>query len=548
MIEPRFDQIPAALREKRNWVVWRVVTRVNKSGEVKKTKPPFNARTGKLAKTNDPSTWSSHEEAKLALQTGHGGKRYDGAGVCLSDRDVGIDLDGCVLPDGSIEPEAQRIIAELSSYTELSPSGTGIRILATGELPPGRRRKNFLDREHHGVEMYDHTSPRFLTITGQRISGDGIIAERTEELSKIHARLFPPPQPKTEVKPMKATAMNDDDLLDRAIKANDNGKFARLWVGAWKGEYPSESEADLALCVKLCFWTNHDAGRMDALYRRSGLMREKWNREDYAKRTIQKALELQTASIGQWQPPAPTVTLQASKVAATVETLNAMPLFAGLQFTQVERRGHVIVASFADGSEVVWGTMKDLTGFSPSQALLAEATGIVIPSPSRNRQKATWEPIAQLILRIAGGQRVTAAQQLREEFGEILFNVWKRADGPIAQDKAGFVKLLQECLKHSRNSKATAPPRYAIWHDTSKSYVHLATLTEWLSVPSGKHHRYDAELVERALRLLGFVPLQVHKSHKEVGSAKVRLWVGSLDVLTEDLTPDAGDTEIEEEL
>ena len=85
--------------------------------------------------------------------------------------------------------------------------------------------------------------------------------------------------------------MSDDDLIERARKADDGGKFDRLWSGEWQGAYPSQSEADLALCMTLAFWTSRDAGRMDALFRRSALMREKWDRADYREATIAKAIE-----------------------------------------------------------------------------------------------------------------------------------------------------------------------------------------------------------------------------------------------------------------
>jgi hypothetical protein len=54
--------------------------------------------------------------------------------------------------------------------------------------------------------------------------------------------------------------------------------------------YPSASEADLAFCAYLAFWTQ-DIEQIDRLYRRSGLMREKWGREDYRERTIQLAID-----------------------------------------------------------------------------------------------------------------------------------------------------------------------------------------------------------------------------------------------------------------
>src|SRR5262245_57623890 len=186
-----YDQIPEKLRALPNWVVWRYEKRLNSQGVVKITKVCYNARTGKRAKSNDPATWSTFAEAKAAYKGGG----YDGIGICLSENLIAADLDGCLLADGSCESWAEEIVQELCSYTEKTPSGKGLRIFVYGELPDGRRQKEFGDREHHGLGLYDAARGRYLTVTGWRIGGNGTIAERTEQLRRIHARLFPPEPP-----------------------------------------------------------------------------------------------------------------------------------------------------------------------------------------------------------------------------------------------------------------------------------------------------------------------------------------------------------------
>jgi primase-polymerase (primpol)-like protein len=293
----RHHDIPEELRRLPNWVVWRLEKRVDTHGVVSKTKVPYNARSGKYAKSNDPSTWSSFDEALAAFERGG----YDGPGFCLTSPYVGIDLDGCHDPGGVIEPWAEEIIRELDSYSELSPSGTGVRVIVKGDLPDGGRQKEFGDRPHHGIGLYDAARGRYLTMTGERIGGNGTIAERTAELHRIHARLFPP-QAKAKGKAQAEAGpadVPDDDLIERARNAKDKGKFDRLWDGQWESDYPSQSEADLALCAKLAFWTGCDAPRMDTLFRRSSLMREKWERGDYRKATIAKAIK-QTPDT--WRP------------------------------------------------------------------------------------------------------------------------------------------------------------------------------------------------------------------------------------------------------
>src|SRR5262249_24440997 len=160
------------------------------------------------------------------------------------------------------KPWALEIINTLDSYTELSPSGTGIHIIVRGSLPLGRRQVN--GGEHTGFGLYD--AGRYFTMTGTQIHANGVIPDRQHQLEQVHAKLFPR-QPKDEQQretiPTNAT---DSDLIDRAKCTNDGGKFNRLWSGTWQGEYGSQSEADMALCMKLAFWTGRDAGRIDSLF------------------------------------------------------------------------------------------------------------------------------------------------------------------------------------------------------------------------------------------------------------------------------------------
>jgi P4 family phage/plasmid primase-like protien len=89
----------------------------------------------------------------------------------------------------------------------------------------------------------------------------------------------------------QAILLDDQELIEKAKNAKDGAKFSALWNGDIS-EYKSQSEADLALCCLLAFWTGGDRDRIDRLFRQSGLYREdKWGeREDYRKKTIDAAL------------------------------------------------------------------------------------------------------------------------------------------------------------------------------------------------------------------------------------------------------------------
>jgi hypothetical protein len=211
----------------------------------------------------------------------------DGIGFVLTAADpyVAIDLDGCRDPDaGEIQPWAQAIIDHFRSYTEISPSAAGIRILLNGQLPPGGRKKG-------AIEVYD--SARYVTLTGAHITDTpATIEARQAELDAWHRHVFG--EPTTRGEPTSnghapASPLSDDAILQKALGARNGDKLARLWGGDLDG-YPSHSEVDLALCSTLAFWTS-DGAQIDRLFRRSGLCREKWERADYRDMTITKAIE-----------------------------------------------------------------------------------------------------------------------------------------------------------------------------------------------------------------------------------------------------------------
>jgi len=141
------DSMLETLRPFPQFVVWKYII-----VDGKPKKPPFDPKTGRLASPTNPATWSSLAEAQKALRTG----TYNGLGFVFSEDDpfTGIDIDHCVV-DNHITPEAQELITDLWSYTELSPSHTGIHILVEGSISEGRRKGN--------IEMY--STERYFTLT-----------------------------------------------------------------------------------------------------------------------------------------------------------------------------------------------------------------------------------------------------------------------------------------------------------------------------------------------------------------------------------------------
>ena len=275
------ENISHELREFRQWVLWRWQT----SDDGRAVKPPFQSN-GRRANVTNPSTWCDFREALTAHNSGN----FAGIGFVLTESDpyCGIDLDACRNPTTrTVARWAGEIIERLHSYTEISPSGRGIRIIARGELPP-------VGRKHGSFEIYD--SSRYLTITGQCLPGYTHISKRQNEVSHLHSSFFKfDERRRPNLRHSRFDISDDQELLNRASSARNGQHFDRLWSGDYSA-YRSQSEADLALCSFLAFWTGGDRDRVDTLFRQSGMFRKKWDsRRDasgktYGELTIQKAL------------------------------------------------------------------------------------------------------------------------------------------------------------------------------------------------------------------------------------------------------------------
>lgn len=289
--EPPLTLIPQLLRDRDQWVCWRL--QLN-SGRM--TKVPYSPRSGNRSSVNDPTSWTSVKLAQKAWLDND----VDGIGFVFTETDpfAGIDLDGCRDPDtGAVHPSAQSIIDRLHSYTEISPSGSGLHIYVMGTLPPTGRSTGKVPwrgdgTKKTGFEVYD--SGRFFTFTGRHLEGTPLtIEERQDELTALHTEYFPRRKPPRQS--ARALNVSDSEIIERAKRAKNGDAFGRLWNGDTTG-YESPSEADLALCSMLAFWTGGDAERIDGLFRQSDLVRSKWDASrgsrTYGERTISKAIEL----------------------------------------------------------------------------------------------------------------------------------------------------------------------------------------------------------------------------------------------------------------
>ena len=277
---PKF---PDELRQYEHWLCWRKQPRAG--GKIAKI--PVSSSLdyeGQPASVTDPDTWSEYTLACLYFDPSTKDpyrNNVDGLGFVLSEADpfIGVDLDDCVRVDGTIEPWAAEIVERIDSYTEFSPSLSGLHILAkasTESFPDSGLRRD-------GVEMY--RTNRYFTITGFHLEGTPETIEwRDDAISELAAELRPEVDSGSSqgvVAPTGPVSLEDEALIEKAKNAKNGAKFSRLWNGNTSG-YASASEADQALCCQLAFWAAGDGDRIDHLFRQSGLFRDKWDERHYA--------------------------------------------------------------------------------------------------------------------------------------------------------------------------------------------------------------------------------------------------------------------------
>jgi putative DNA primase/helicase len=267
----KLDNIPSELTQLRQWVLWRAEQRGGKTSKV-----PYRA-DGRRASSTNPDDWTGFDEAVNACQA----RGYSGLGFVFRAGGgiVGVDLDHVIDDGGNVEPWAQWVVRAFNSYTEVSVSGTGLHIVCKGSTCD--------NKGHRKGQIEVYPSGRFFVMTGRAYGEPRPLREAWAEIDKLLewiTREEPKPQPPKSTLSV-SSCLDDRKLLHRAASAKNGYKFARLWRGDIADYDGDESRADVALLSLLLFWTNGDIPRADALFRQSGLCRDKWlRRPDYRQR------------------------------------------------------------------------------------------------------------------------------------------------------------------------------------------------------------------------------------------------------------------------
>ncbi len=308
------ENFPEELRMMRRWVLWRWETR-----DGKKTKVLYRPN-GHRAKSNASDSWTTFKEASDALAK----LRFDGLGFVIADGDgiVGIDLDHQVADDGSLSALASEWAGQFNSYTERSPRGHGLHVLAKGKIAEEYLTGGKRGRRTDNIEVYE--AWRFFTVTGARLAQFSATVRPCQEvLDRFMATFFAPKPKPIVVRPApRAAVMSDQALLEAANRATNGDKFRALWDGRWEGLYQSQSQADLALASFIAFYWGPNSAEVERVFGMSGLaQRDKWrDRADYRRMTIDTALAGATET---YSPPVPVPRFK--RAAVTTDIAKAGP-------------------------------------------------------------------------------------------------------------------------------------------------------------------------------------------------------------------------------
>ena len=269
-----YENLPKELKENALFCLWKYEMRNGR-----KTKVPYQTN-GKRADSSNKACFSDFDTVANLTQS------YDGIGMGMFQPFVAVDIDHCV-DGGKLSDMATDIVETLNSYTEYSPSESGVRIVAKADTLSYDKVKYYINNQKIGLEVYvAGMTNKFVTLTGNTIC-EAPIAERTNEIMAILDKYMQKPVVALNPKKIVGSYLSDESIIEKSAKSKQGEKFSALWNGEFE---TSHSEADQALCAVLAFWCGGDTEQMDRLFRKSKLYREKWERNDYREMTLQKAL------------------------------------------------------------------------------------------------------------------------------------------------------------------------------------------------------------------------------------------------------------------
>lgn len=277
-----YDNLPQRIKNEPRFCCYKYAERNGRNIKV-----PYDPITGRRAKTDHRDNFRDYDTVLANVW------KYDGIGFLVGADISFLDLDNCFTESGLLKPWAEDIANYFGGcYMEKSPSGNGLRIAFVGFKYD--KKRYYINNQQLGLEVYiSGSSNRYVTLTGN-VYRQGDVLEKAAALQGILDKYMKRKTLMREPVVVEGHSyLSNDSVIEKATTSVNGEKFKALWQGDTSA-YPSQSEADLALCSLLAFWCGGEIEQIDELFRESGLMREKWDRTQsgstYGMLTIKKAL------------------------------------------------------------------------------------------------------------------------------------------------------------------------------------------------------------------------------------------------------------------
>lgn len=290
-----YAHLPTELKNYPYWCLWKYESRGNKDW----TKIPYSAHGG-MTSSNKPSTFDNFSRVFSVLERRAG--RYNGVGIGVFGDIVALDIDHCIAEDGCFNEVAEAIVEKLDSYSELSPSHCGLRIIVTCPGFTYDKAEYYVNR--HGVlEFYAASvTDKFVSITGNSLDDPPkpVREVSPETLMQILDQYMRRSTVRTKTAAEVPEELSEDELALEVAEVMNRMRRGSNWEKArilLDGESPSGdvSADDQALCNILAFYSQKNSQVIDAIFRQSGRYRNKWCEQrgalTYGEMTIKRAID-----------------------------------------------------------------------------------------------------------------------------------------------------------------------------------------------------------------------------------------------------------------
>ena len=282
-----YQNLPKELREHGLFCSWRY-----ESVKGRLTKVPYRL-DGRRARSTVRDDFCDFNMMEAHIHIKNSQNIDCGLGLGIFNGFSAIDIDDCV-ENGKLNSLAVDVINAIDSYTEYSPSGAGIRIIFKAPDFEYDTDRWYINNRKVKMEVYVHgCTNKYVTLTGNVIRPVDV-NERCSKLKTILERYMvrPADVQASDRSNREANAhsfLTDEEVLEKAMNGRAR-RFVKLFRDGDFSDYASQSEADLALCSMLAFWSNGDTDQIDRLFRQSALYRPKWDRKDYSEHTMKMAI------------------------------------------------------------------------------------------------------------------------------------------------------------------------------------------------------------------------------------------------------------------